>query len=185
MRHLYAKGAGDTQRKVKALPHQLDNEEVNAAKAAAVMRSRGAARAGSSMGRRWGHAEQSSSEECGKWIEACERLRAVRVIYPDSMPTDTADGRKLYQPEVRTCNMMNTYVIAEMRTVYRTRSMYVLNAARPSSRPHGFGSGPVGRCGSARTELSNHKKLDAKSNTDASASPRFRVRGGAGIFFTF
>ena len=59
------KGTGDTQRKVKALPHQLDNEEVNAAEAAAVMRSRGArARAGSSMGRRWGHAEQSSSEEC-------------------------------------------------------------------------------------------------------------------------
>ena len=23
-----------------------------------------------------------------KWIEACERLRAVRVIYPDSMPID-------------------------------------------------------------------------------------------------
>ena len=45
--------------------------------------------------------------------EACEWLRAVRVIYPDSMPTDTADGRKLYQPEVRTCNMMNTYVIAD------------------------------------------------------------------------
>ena len=49
--------------KVKALPHQLDNEEVNAAEATAVMRLRGA-RAGSSMGRRWGHAEQSSSEEC-------------------------------------------------------------------------------------------------------------------------
>jgi hypothetical protein len=30
--------------------------------------------------------------------EACEWLRAVRVIYPDSMPTDTADGRKLFQP---------------------------------------------------------------------------------------
>jgi hypothetical protein len=38
--------------------------------------------------------------------KACEWLRAVRVIYPDSMPTDTADGRKLFQPVCSTC-MMN------------------------------------------------------------------------------
>ena len=77
MMQLYAKGAGDTQRKGCSAP--LDNEEVNAAEAAAVMRSRGArARAGSSMGRRWGQAEQSSSEGVCTWIEACrERLKAV------------------------------------------------------------------------------------------------------------
>ena len=82
MMQLYAKGTGDTQQsKAKALPHQLDNEEVYAAEAAAEM---GAwrARAGSSMGRRWGRAEQSSSEECASGpdiSEACERLRAARV----------------------------------------------------------------------------------------------------------
>ena len=86
------KGTGDTQRKVKALPHQLDNEEVNAAEAAAVMRSRGArARAqavawGADWGMRSNRVRKSVQVDRGLGTaESCDEYIDLVSIRPDRL----------------------------------------------------------------------------------------------------
>jgi len=86
------KGTGDTQRKVKALPHQLDNEEVNAAEAAAVMRSRGArARAqavawGADGGMRSNRVRKSVQVDRGLGAaESCDEYIDLVSIRPDRL----------------------------------------------------------------------------------------------------